>query len=812
MAYRKPAVTVIQEFTGLVPALAAFTLPSISVGPAYQLVNEDLLGTYSGNAQDYAYASKLAGAQVDLEELASDEQFTATKKPISVKMKNAELEVKPSSVVGAGNDTAFSDVTVNRFQGVLPGDMLVIKAITGVAILAPQTNGASSDLVGQRNRLSSGTAGQFADVKTGDSVQITSGTNTVAGIYTVSIKVNDDLLVLSGNINNGSGPSSNVAFKVTGDRGQANEGAYKIKAVSSANAVVLESPLAEKESFISYYVKRAVGTIEIPRSDVGFSADEDKLSIIGNLQYSSMPVLKGMVYGAYRALRNDMAANVREFARLSDLQAFFGVDQINPANPLAFGLSIMLQNTTTPVNGLGLNGMAVEDETLAYQNALDVLAMTEMYAICPLTQSPVIHQILKTHVEGLSAPGEKKERVGIINRKAIKEEIMKEEATLSSLTTGSRIIVNTQVDGAAIIASPKTLNDATVDAFLKVQQGDTVVIVGGSNAVAVQTKVLTKPSNNQITVADNIVTANSSDLQYYIVRKDGLGADGVTFYDRSAAFISNGIAPGYFLRVLSGAQKGSYKITGVSSEKAISVEQVPGVVSLVEGLEYEVYRELSKTEQATVISQYSAGMGSRRMVNIWPDVVKSPVGAVTQSLPGFYAGCAVAAMTTGLPTHQGFTNLTATGFLGLENSSGYFSDRQLDVIADGGTFIFAQEGEETPLFVRHQLTSDRSAIKFQEYSVTKNVDYISKFIRNAFASYIGVFNIVETTMDELKTTATAVLAFLRDSTRLPRIGGVIRNGSLSQLTESTTQIDTVIMRFTLSIPIPLNNLDITIEV
>jgi hypothetical protein len=133
-------------------------------------------------------------------------------------------------------------------------------------------------------------------------------------------------------------------------------------------------------------------------------------------------------------------------------------------------------------------------------------------------------------------------------------------------------------------------------------------------------------------------------------------------------------------------------------------------------------------------------------------------------------------------------------------------------MADGGTFIFAQEGEESPLFVRHQLTTDRSAIKFQEYSFTKNCDYCCKFIRNAYKGYIGVYNIVESTLDELRNTAKAVLTFLKDDTRLPRIGGVIRSGQLTKLEESTTQIDTVIMRFKLNLPIPLNNLEITVEV
>jgi hypothetical protein len=77
--YRRPAVTVIQEFAGLVPALAAFNLPCVCVGPAYQLVTAAAAGNYTGIQTDYAYPGLIPGAQVDLEELALDEQFPATK-------------------------------------------------------------------------------------------------------------------------------------------------------------------------------------------------------------------------------------------------------------------------------------------------------------------------------------------------------------------------------------------------------------------------------------------------------------------------------------------------------------------------------------------------------------------------------------------------------------------------------------------------------------------------------------------------------------------------------------------------------------
>jgi hypothetical protein len=156
--------------------------------------------------------------------------------------------------------------------------------------------------------------------------------------------------------------------------------------------------------------------------------------------------------------------------------------------------------------------------------------------------------------------------------------------------------------------------------------------------------------------------------------------------------------------------------------------------------------------------------------------------------------------------------LAISGFIGFDHSNRYFSEAQLDVIAGGGTMIFAQDFENQPLYIRHQLTTDLSSIKFQEYSVTKNVDFMAKYLRGQFRPYLGQYNITENTLDILKTTAEAAVKFFKDTNSFSRIGGNIRNGSLLSIAEDETQIDTVRMRFGFTIPIPLNNLDITLEV
>lgn len=821
MAYRRPGVTVTQEFQAVAPALAAFSLPSVAVGPAYQLIDDDSLGEYGAEEALFPYASMLGGAQADLEVLADDEEYVVTKKPISVKLLDAKVEILAEQLTGAISGDIFTDATTGQFADVVVGDILVVEAEADVSIVAARTDGKSYLAAGLRNRLESTVATQFANVKAGDTVSATSAVAPhVLGDYVVTAKVGSNLLLLDGDINDGTADATDVNYSIAGDRGAANAGEYKVKTVTDENTLVLRNPMGDSpEAPLKYMIKRAVGTVVLDRvastSENGFVASEDGIALPAVLTVEGLNVVGGLVYSSYRALRNDLASEVRPFIDVASLNSVFGVGQTLPANPLAYGLSIMLQNTVTPINGLALDGYAVSNEVLSYTASLDVLKRGEMYAIAPLSQSPVVHTMFKNHVDQMSLPNKKQERVVIINSKMPTQEIIIEETTTSTAVNGSRQIVQTALTGSGVFATnPKTFIDPTLGKFANVAKGDNVVVVAGAAGTLPGTyTVASKTDNNTLVFsADFLSSGTPSDIQYYIYRKDGVAAGGASFYDRNASFLTDGVAAGHYFTIYSGALEGRYRISEVASDKELKFSPVIiAATTLAAGVTYQVDRDLSKPEQAAAVKAYSASFADRRVVHCWPDNLKVPVGQSIYIVPGYYGCCTVAALTTGLPTQQGLTNLAVSGFLGFEHSTRYFTEEELDEIADGGTLIFAQDEPSTPLFVRHQLTTDRSSIKFQEYSVTKNVDYIAKFWRTTYRPFIGQYNIIDTTLDVLKTTCTSGLKFLIESS-VPRFGGVIRSGTLKGLVESDTAIDTVNIRISHNIPIPLNNIDIVIEV
>lgn len=533
--------------------------------------------------------------------------------------------------------------------------------------------------------LTDATASVFANIQVGDVINIASGAN--AGNYTVREKIDNNTL------------KTNEAF-----------------------------PAQHNTADLAYTIRRNIGAdgslLNIPTTTAGVVLDaDDGVTLPAALTTTvspigSVPIIDATVLLSYRALRVDKSADVWEYGQISELQADFGLDQIVPENPAVFGAYVALNNSVTKTNLLALNQFYLTDEALSYLNAYDVLALTDMYAISALTHNTAVHTSLKAHVEGMSVPSKKLERVGIVNRRLVLKAFVTEE-----------------------------VSDAASD------------------------------------------------------------GTGLIITSASSHFITDGVVPGHFAN-MNGIRS---KILSVDSQTQITVETDVG--TSLTGEDLIIDKDLQKSEQAATISAYAKSLGTRRFVLTFPDIVKCPVGNTIRQVPGYFLNSAVGALTTGLPTQQGLTNLGIALFTGVVRSTKYFDSEQLNTLADGGVMIFVQDIlDVTVPYVRHQLTTDRSAIKFQEYSVTKNVDFIAKFIRNNHKRFIGQYNIVDGTFDDLKTNAKGIINFLSENTKLPKFGGVIKGGKLDKIQQDPVNIDTIVEKYILDIPIPLNNLDITIVV
>jgi hypothetical protein len=174
----------------------------------------------------------------------------------------------------------------------------------------------------------------------------------------------------------------------------------------------------------------------------------------------------------------------------------------------------------------------------------------------------------------------------------------------------------------------------------------------------------------------------------------------------------------------------------------------------------------------------------------------------TAEVPSFYAACAVAGYRASLPASQPMTNAVIPGLKYVTHSSNYFSPDQMDTIAEGGNFILLQRTPNAPVTVRHQLSTDMSAIETREMSIRIAVDYAAKKYRTSLRPYLGKHNITDQYLSVLRATMEGITKALIDE-------GVLRRGTqLVSLTQNTTYPDEVDSEVSMKIYYPCNRINV----
>ena len=190
---------------------------------------------------------------------------------------------------------------------------------------------------------------------------------------------------------------------------------------------------------------------------------------------------------------------------------------------------------------------------------------------------------------------------------------------------------------------------------------------------------------------------------------------------------------------------------------------------------------------------------------VWSGIasVKSYVNT-SIPIPGAFWCAAAAGQVSGNPPQQGHTNLPIAGSITkTKYVTDYFSQTNLNTMAAGGTYIIHQSSPSAAPSCRHQLSTDMSSVETRELSITKTVDFVSKFIRNGLSPYIGRNNITSQFLALIKMTLDGMKSYL------------IREGIVTDLTivgveQSTTERDTLLVTISIGVPYPCNYIKITL--
>lgn len=465
------------------------------------------------------------------------------------------------------------------------------------------------------------------------------------------------------------------------------------------------------------------------------------------------------VYISYTSVRQDVTALAANPGLLRfDDTATLGssLDPLSTDNPLGLGLFFALINATgAQVTGLGVDEISADAPygTLdGFTRAAEFLEGFEVYALAPLTHDQTVAQVFNTHVNFMSQPENKGERIVLWNP--------------SVPTHALDTLVASGTDGDGLTTATFDTKVATLSA-----------LVNNAGVSPVGT----------IPVSEGLYLDIGSDALRYSIKS--ISGSVVTVRTTAGEFAAGENDDGYFA-------EGTLPLPIISDSFAIRVR---GAALLTPTGQQD------KTLVAETMQQLGQSFLNRRFWMTFPDRAAATLDGLEQIVEGFYMNAAIVGMIAQQPPQQSFTNFPMTGFTRVLGSNDTFSERHLNVMAAGGTYIIIQDGQGAPLTARMALTTDLTSIETRTDSITKVVDFAAKFMRKGLRNFIGRFNITQSFLDSLGNVIQGLLGFLTES-------GILIGGNLNNIIQDEDAPDTVLIDVTLDVPYPANYIRLTLVV
>lgn len=274
-------------------------------------------------------------------------------------------------------------------------------------------------------------------------------------------------------------------------------------------------------------------------------------------------------------------------------------------------------------------------------------------------------------------------------------------------------------------------------------------------------------------------------------------------------FVVNEVAPGDIVRFIfntdgfGGETYEEFVVDSVINEDTIRLLTGHTVaVNVPEKM--EIWRNLTATQQAAELA-LTWGFNDRRVRMVWPDEIESD-GYTVQ---GYHVCAALAGLVSGVVPHQGLTRLELAGFTNADRTTGVFNRTQLNTMAAGGVWIVTQDLEDGTIFTRHAVTTgDTEDLADREEMLVRNLDSISYYFLDLYDPYIGVSNVTPSAISILRAETRGAIKFLESANFVPRLGPQLIEGQIVELRPHATLKDRVVIVLDLTLPFPMNNIEV----
>jgi hypothetical protein len=225
----------------------------------------------------------------------------------------------------------------------------------------------------------------------------------------------------------------------------------------------------------------------------------------------------------------------------------------------------------------------------------------------------------------------------------------------------------------------------------------------------------------------------------------------------------------------------------------------------------EIFRDLTSAATATKYVQVAGGFSSERVFAIVPDRGVNGLRVDGTPVKNWYIACAFAGLRSGSRPQQPLSNVELLGFDGSNITSPLFGESDLDTLRDGGIWA-VRNTDEGKIYVERQLSTSTLDLYRKEQSVTCNVDSVSFTLGDALRNLVGRVNITEDTKNLVGATIRQTLGTLSATNGATTVGPQLNNYTIVSITVPATAQDTLLVKVQISIPLPMNIVDITLVI
>lgn len=169
-------------------------------------------------------------------------------------------------------------------------------------------------------------------------------------------------------------------------------------------------------------------------------------------------------------------------------------------------------------------------------------------------------------------------------------------------------------------------------------------------------------------------------------------------------------------------------------------------------------------------------------------------------VPGYYQTATAVGQVISKRPEAPLTNVPVGTFSHLIGSTDYFSEANLNTMAEGGTYIMEEKAVNT-VSSRHQMSTDITSVAKRELSVTTALDYTAKFLRKALAPYIGR----ETISPEFITLVNSII---HGAGMYLKRKGYIADLTVISIVQNSSNPDTLDVEVSILVKYPVNYIKI----